>query len=273
MRRRGALWCVCFAACLAAPTQLRADAAFSLLPSLDITAASHPAGLDDALAQIPVVLTPKPKPQDFSSRFGELVVYGGVDGWKHGLSGFAGADWAPFGGSAVTPILRLFGSNGVDDFKSRFDSFRTDTLRAFALPGVRIRTAGLEIKLLIGGDFQMRVPLRPALEQPNYQYGGRIAADLWWEPSREWMVTASASATTIDSGVTGRLAMGWRLPFGWVGPETLASHDIYNTQYRAGAHISGVKLGALEWSVAGGYAIDTYRRNGPYGRVGLSYRP
>ena len=53
----------------------------------------------------------------------------------------------------------------------------------------------------------------------------------------------------------------------WAGPEISASSDAFSTQYRAGAHLTGFKLDALEWSAAVGYVTDSYHRSGVYGRI------
>jgi hypothetical protein len=207
------------------------------------------------------------------SQAGNLLIYGGLDGWRFGGSAYIGGDWSPGASAPIVPIVRLFAANGVDDFKTQFASYRTDTVRISLLPGAQFREGLLDIKVFVGGDYEMRAALRSGLENPKHLFGARFAADVWWEPAPQWMLSASASATTIEDGRSARLAAGWRLPFGWLGPEVQVTQDVFNTQYRAGGHLTGFKIGATEWSLAAGYARDSFHRDGPYARIGISFRP
>jgi hypothetical protein len=204
---------------------------------------------------------------------GNILVFGGVDGWKFGASAYLGAEWSQPIESGFAPILRMFAADGLDDFKTRFETYRSETARASLLLGIRFQAEKLDVKVFLGGDYMMRIPLRPAVETPVQLFGARATLETWWEPSEQWMLSGSASATTIESGLSARVAAGWRLPFAWIGPEVLATHDIFNTQLRAGAHLTGFRLGVTEWSVAGGYTRDNFGRSSPYGRIGITLRP
>lgn len=225
----------------------------------------------DAHAQLAEILPPQSESSAGVRRFGEILAYAGIDGWRYGGSAYVGAQWSASQQSLF--VLRIFASDGVDDFRTRFDTYRSETARASLLPGIHVQSGKLDIKLFVGGDYQMRIPLRPVLGAPVQVFGGRATIDAWWEPADNWMLSGSASATTIESGISGRLASGWRTAFGWIGPELLATQDVYNTQYRAGAHLTGLKLGIAEWSVAGGYTRDSFGRSSPYGRFGITLRP
>jgi hypothetical protein len=43
-------------------------------------------------------------------------------------------------------------------------------------------------------------------------------------------------------------------------------------QTRFGAHITSIKVGATEWSAAGGWALDTENRSSPYVRINVMTR-
>jgi hypothetical protein len=58
----------------------------------------------------------------------------------------------------------------------------------------------------------------------------------------------------------------------WAGPEISASSDAFSQQVRIGAHLTGFRFDALEWSAAVGYVTDSYRRSGIYGRIGVLTR-
>lgn len=232
-----------------------------------------PPSVQNANAQAPEILPPVAAPAKAIDGYGSGIAFTGVDGWRYGGSAYLGGDWQPWTSGAVVPIVRLFGADGVDDFKTRFLSYRSETARASVLTGVHLEGGKLDVKLFVGGDYEMRATLRPVSAKPIQLFGGRAAADVWWEPSEGWMVSGSASATTVETGISARLATGWRLPFAWIGPEIQTNHDIYNTQWRAGAHLSGLRFGIAEWSIAGGYARDSYGRSSPYARLGLTLHP
>jgi hypothetical protein len=116
-------------------------------------------------------------------------------------------------------------------------------------------------------------PDNPADTLSGTRFGARIAAELWWQPTRATMLATSASATTIGAEYSARAAGGWRLlDRFWAGPEVSISSDAYSTQYRVGAHITGFKTGTLEWSIATGFVEDSFHRTGMYGRLGVFRR-
>lgn len=247
------------------------DSTEGIQPEPQFNPDSNFSPIADAHAQVAAVLPLRNDPFTSENRFGHLLAYAGIDGWRYGGSAYVGAQWSD---SQQSPfVLRVFASDGLDDFKTRFETYRSETARASILPGVHVQAGRLDLKLFAGGDYQMRIPLRPTLGSPVQLFGGRATIDAWWEPAEQWMLSGSVSATTIESGVSARLASGWRTAFGWIGPELLALHDVYNTQVRAGAHLTGFKLGFSEWSVAAGYTRDSFGRSSPYGRIGITLRP
>jgi hypothetical protein len=50
------------------------------------------------------------------------------------------------------------------------------------------------------------------------------------------------------------------------------SSDRFSTQYRIGAHLTGLKTSSLEWSLAVGYVQDSFQRDGAYVRIGVLTR-
>ena len=87
------------------------------------------------------------------------------------------------------------------------------------------------------------------------------------------MLASSFYATTTFNGWSVRGAAGWRaFDRFWVGPEVLASGDVFSKQFRLGAHVTGLSLSAFEWSAAAGVVQDSYGRNGLYARIGVLTR-
>ena len=156
--------------------------------------------------------------------------------------------------------------------KHRYD---TQILRGAVMPGYRLSSGKFELQLLAG--FGAEVDTKSAnggAASWRVKLGPQIAADVWWEPSRAWMLQASLSATTIDNGFSARAAAGWRLfERFWIGPEFTFSHDLFRRQHRFGAHLTGLRSDEYEWSIAAGHVRDSYDRQGVYGRIGVVIRP
>ena len=73
--------------------------------------------------------------------------------------------------------------------------------------------------------------------------------DLWYEPLRNAMLTASASLSTIGSSYWTRAAAGWRFfDMIWLGPEFLACGDDTYRQLRVGAHVTSLRWSSYEFS-------------------------
>lgn len=101
--------------------------------------------------------------------------------------------------------------------------------------------------------------------------GIRVAADLWYEPTAQTMVTGSATLTTIAAAYAMRLAGGWRLLDSvYVGPEAQMFGAFNYRQWRLGIHVTGLTFRALELQAALGYAADSDANRGLYARVQLS---
>jgi hypothetical protein len=228
-----------------------------------------------ALAQ---ALDPEPPPSDGLSggtKVERVLLYAGFDIWRYGRAGYGGFYWAPDGLNKDGFIARLFVSRGVERYEADQKRFDTTIARASVLAGWRFKQNDLEIKVFAGPELENRV-LTPDVPTATYRgthIGARIAAELWWEPMPEMMLTSAFSASTNATSHTARGAAGWRVfeQF-WAGPEISASSDAFSTQYRIGAHLTGFRIDALEWSAAIGYVTDSFHRSGVYGRIGVLTR-
>jgi len=204
-----------------------------------------------------------------------FLFYSGFDLWNFGYAGYAGAQWAPGSLNRDGFVLSAFVSGGVVRFDTPATRYRTTILRASILPGWRFKRGNLEVKIFAGPDFEYDTfSPRQAYRLPHRStIGARATVDLWWEPTAITMLSASASATTIANGYSARAASGWRVfDAGWVGPEIAMSADRFSEQYRVGAHFTGLRTGAFEWSLAAGYVQDSFRRTGIYGRISVLTR-
>jgi hypothetical protein len=238
-------------------------------------AAALLAGGSRALAQ---ALEPDTPPSDGLSggtKVERVLLYAGFDIWRFGRTGYGGFYWAPAGLNNDGFITRLFVSRGIERYDAGSKRFNTTIVRASPLAGWRLSQGTLELKVFAGPELENRVltPDIPAARFRGTQLGARVAAELWWEPMPELMLTSAFSASTNATSHSARAASGWRvLDQFWAGPEISASSDEFSTQYRIGAHLTGFKLPPFEWSAAAGYVQDSLHRNGIYGRIGVLTR-
>lgn len=114
----------------------------------------------------------------------------------------------------------------------------------------------------------------PANSVHGGSVGGKIEAEFYVNPTSFTMISGVASFSSVHNGYYGRLKAGVAITERiFVGPEVIVLGDAFFSQYRFGAHISGVQLGMLQVGVSGGYLRDRIRGSGAYGlldaRVGF----
>jgi hypothetical protein len=228
-----------------------------------------------ALAQALEPDTPPPDGLSGGTKVERVLLYAGFDIWRYGYAGYGGFYWAPDGLNNDGFITRLFVSGGVERYDAGSKRFNTDIIRAAPLAGWRFSQGTLELKVFAGPELENRV-LTPDIPTATYRgthIGARVAAELWWEPMADMMLTSAFSASTNAASHSARAAAGWRVfDRFWTGPEISASSDAFSQQVRIGAHLTGFKLEALEWSAAVGYITDSFHRGGVYGRIGVLTR-
>jgi hypothetical protein len=228
-----------------------------------------------ALAQ---ALDPEPPPSDSLSggtKVERVLLYAGFDIWRYGRAGYGGFYWAPDGLNKDGFIARLFVSRGVERYDADSKRFDTTIVRAALLAGWRFKRDDFEIKVFAGPELENRVqtPDGHTATYSGTHIGARVAAELWWEPMPEMMLTSAFSASTNAASHGARAAAGWRVfEQVWAGPEISVSSDEFSQQVRIGAHLTGLRIDALEWSAAVGYVTDSYHRSGVYGRIGVLTR-
>jgi hypothetical protein len=231
---------------------------------------------DRARAQGPDVETASPANElSGGSKPEHFLFYSGFDIWRFGRAGFGGFYAAPDGLDKDGFIARLFVSDGRERYDRGTKRLNSDILRVSLSPGWRFSEGRFELRLFAGPELESRTLTAnaPIAGRSTGRIGGGVAAETWWEPGPEIMLSSAFSATTSFNAWSARGAAGWRaFDQFWAGPEILASGDRSSKQYRIGAHLTGFSLAAFEWSAAAGYVQDSFGRNGVYGRIGLSRR-
>jgi len=236
---------------------------------------------DDALladAAPAAVQEDTPRPGETGSdaaAVAHLLFFSGADVWRNGAFMHGGLLYAYQGLNQDGPVFKLLLNGGLYRFHSGPSDIMGRQLMAAALPGWRWNRPGLEVTVFAGLDVQDHryTPDDPGNRLRATHVGVRGGFDVWYEPFPDWMVTGSASLSTVGKSYWTRAAAGHRfLDAIWLGPEFQGSGDDTYRQLRFGAHITSLRIWGTEWSAGAGWVSDTDRRNGMYGRVGVLMR-
>jgi hypothetical protein len=209
--------------------------------------------------------------------------FSGRDIWRNGAFAYSGLLLAPGGFEQDGFMLKLLLSGGayryVSDGLGGLTVIGMETL-AQILPGFRIKRGNAEFKFFFGPELQWHKlwPDDPESRLRGRDFGLRMAAELWYEPTRNSLIAGDAALSSIATGHSARIAAGWRMAEElltdgvYVGPEMQYFHSDQYRHHRFGLHITSMKTEATEWSAAAGWARDSDGRSGPYLRLGLSSR-
>jgi hypothetical protein len=87
-------------------------------------------------------------------------------------------------------------------------------------------------------------------------------------PSDQTMFSAYASYSSVYNAYYTRMKWGVA-PFGpfYIGPEVAALGDDFYRQWRAGIHLTALRIGRMQFGVSGGYARDQNNQGGAYGSL------
>ena len=208
-----------------------------------------------------------------------LLLFSTTDLWRHGGFVHSGAVWSPDGVDREGFALKLMLGGGNYRYVSgalNNTEVSGRLLAASILPGWRF-VRGKFIAAIYGGLDIQNHRLSPddlsAGLRGGY-VGLRVNAEFWYEPTPSTMIAADGMISTIDTTYNARFAFGWRiLDHYYLGPEVqgFAAGSNYR-QFRVGVHVTGLKTQWFEWSGSLGWATDSDKRNGLYGKLGLLTR-
>jgi Cellulose biosynthesis protein BcsS len=206
-----------------------------------------------------------------------FLLFTGSDLWRDGAFLYGGTLWSPAGLDVDGFTLKLIVAGGLYTYPS--GGLHTDVegtlVSASALPGWRVTSDGITIALYAGPivqDYRL-MPYDPGSLLRGYYAGGQLATDVWYQPTPTSMAALNMSVASIGLIGTVRGAVGWQFgePF-FVGPEAQALWCIDYQQWRLGVHVTGLRIDGLEWSAGAGWAVESFGREGPYLRLGVSVR-
>jgi hypothetical protein len=207
-----------------------------------------------------------------------FLIFSGGDLWREGGFLHGGLLWSPGGLDEDGFTLKLLFGSGAYRYRSGAlgDAEVTGRqLSAAFMPGWRFKREFFELTVFAGLDAQNHElsPTDPSAALQGSHTGVRAGFDFWYEPTRSTMLALDASVSMIGPSYTMRGAYGWRFSDrGYFGPETgMLVCDDYR-QYRFGLQMIAFKTTSFDMSAAAGYARDSSKRSGAYGRLGLLRR-
>ena len=204
-----------------------------------------------------------------------ILLFGGTDLWRYGDFLYGGTLWAPAGLDTNGVTLKLLVNGGRYTYNS--SDLHTDVdgtmLSGAAMPGWRFVRDGFTVSVFAGPlvqDYRL-TPDDPGSRLHGLYVGAQFATEVWYQPTANIMAAVNGSLASIGPTGTVRAALGYRIfDAMFVGPETAALWCNNFQQLQAGAHVTGFRFNALEWSAGGGWAMDSDKRTGPYLRLSVS---
>jgi hypothetical protein len=213
---------------------------------------------------------------DDGARF---LLFAVSDLWRQGGFLHGGAVWSPAGIDRDGFALKVMTGGGEYRYRSGALGNAEVTGRVIAatiLPGWRFRRDSLIVTVFAGLDYQDHrlSPDDPSAGLRGSYFGARTTIEAWYEPTTATMIAADATVSTIGPSYSARAAFGWKLfERFYVGPEVKGfAVDSNYRQFRAGMHVTAIKVGWSEWSAGAGWTIDSDSRDGFYGSLGVIVR-
>jgi Cellulose biosynthesis protein BcsS len=207
-----------------------------------------------------------------------FIFFSGSDLWSDGSFAYGGLLWSPHGTDRSGFTFKALLSGGLYRYNAGdLGGARVvgTELSGQLLPGWRFKRDRFEFTVFLGPELQHNWlrPDDPGNSLHGSKLGARFRIELWNEPTSATMLAADVSLSTIDTDYCARLAYGWKVfDRFYTGPETQVYGGDGYRQLRFGLHVTGLKFGAAEWSLAGGWAFTTDDRDGPYLRLGFMVR-
>jgi hypothetical protein len=113
-------------------------------------------------------------------------------------------------------------------------------------------------------------PADPARRDAGVDVGGKLVAQAWWQPTKNTMASGYASYSTLSDAYYLHAKAGYAVFANvYAGPEVAFLGDDTSSQWRVGAHLTGLQLGPIQVSVAGGYLKDHGGKAGTYATVDM----
>ena len=140
-----------------------------------------------------------------------VMLFSGRDIWRNGAFAYSGLLLAPGGFEEDGFMLKLLAGGGVYRYISGGLGGETvigGEWMAQVLPGVRIKRGNAEFKYFFGPELRHNklTPDDAGTSLRGWNFGLRMAAELWYEPTRDTLVVGDASLSSIAASHAARIA-------------------------------------------------------------------
>ena len=204
---------------------------------------------------------------------------------RHDIMGYGAITFAPFGILDEFGVrLKMEGVNLRYRYQQQGDTENGDPLllsiqghnwEIGAALGYEYITERLGIAGFVGIDYQRTTLSRwePNSASSGTQTGVKFSTDIDYQPIESLSFRVNGSYSTVNNFFFVRARPGFAvMPDVFVGPELTYQDSKFFRQWRIGAHLGQVKLGALAITVTGGFMHDRAIGNGVYGAIETSFR-
>ena len=126
----------------------------------------------------------------------------------------------------------------------------------------------LTVAAYVGADYNNNKldKTDPANTAAGSAAGVKVAVDFNYRPTDFVMLSGVGSYSTAHNSYYVRVKGGYALaPELYVGPEAIMLGDDFFRQWRVGGHITGARVGLLQFGVSAGFLVDKVRGTGAYG--------
>ncbi len=187
---------------------------------------------------------------------------------------YAGATAAVTGNLLTSgPRFRAEGVVGTYQYRSVIDtSIKGTQVQFAALAGYELVWLDAKLAGYLGVS-ALNISLSspdPAHPATGTNVGVKAALDFYARTSERTMASAYGSISSNDRGYFTRLRAGYQVAGGlFLGPEAaLMGNDSY-ALWRVGGHVTGMRMGPVQGSLALGYQQDRDQKTGVYGAADL----
>jgi hypothetical protein len=215
-------------------------------------------------------------PRDADER---VFVYGGTyfNSFNSNFT-YVGSNIAPWGLDRSGMRFGMFGGGGSYEYlpttgtKSSGKFISTD-----ALVGWSLATGIAHTNFMVGANYQDQKLDRPDPTNPvqGAKLGFKGQVDTYVNPTPSTMIFALGAYSTAFRTYYTEAKLGVALLHDvdvFIGPQFTALGNLRFDEWRIGGHLTGMRLGLIEISLAGGYLRDSNLGSGVYGTVNASIR-
>jgi len=208
---------------------------------------------------------------------GHVLAFAGGDFGKHHAVGWLGAFLAPYSGLEVSGVrVLIYGEGGgYKYFGDPGEVFRGTYTGGTVLAGYGFEGDNYSVNLMAGVNAEHHDinGIDPLNTVQGTEFGLKLRADAALLPTSQTLLAGEAQYSTAFDTYSAKIKAGFDLTSGrqiFLGPELSVLGNERFDQWRVGAHLTQVKLGAIEIDLAAGYAHDSNVGAGAYGTVEVS---